>query len=303
MRCASERGYNAWQEGWEEKREYRMKKREMEKGIHTDLTAQTTYEGYLGLDTLLASQHPVSVPPHHDELLFIIQHQTSELWFKLILHELHAAVASIQKDELEPCFKILSRVKQIQQQLYGQWSVLETLTPSEYMEFRHILGRASGFQSPQYREVEFLLGNKDPEILKVFAYNPAVRDRLESVLQKPSLYDEFLIYLRRRGYAVPDSVTERDFSQPYVESAEVLAVIKTIYESTGSNWEAYNMCEKLIDLEVNFQLWRFRHMKTVERIIGYKPGTGGSSGVAFLRKALDIQFFPELYSVRTELGA
>ncbi|NNF50836.1 MAG: tryptophan 2,3-dioxygenase [Gammaproteobacteria bacterium] len=280
-----------------------MKKREMEKGIHTDLSAQMTYEGYLGLETLLASQHPVSEPMHHDEMLFIIQHQTSELWFKLILHELHAAIASVQQGALEPCFKILSRVKQIQQQLYGQWSVLETLTPSEYMEFRHVLGRASGFQSSQYRELEFLLGNKDPDILKVFAYSQPVRDRLESVLKKPSLYDEFLRYLKRQGYDIPEAATERDWSQPYVESAGVLSVITSIYQSTDRNWEAYNMCEKLIDLEVNFQLWRFRHMKTVERIIGYKPGTGGSSGVAFLRKALDIQFFPELYSVRTELGA
>lgn len=280
-----------------------MKKREMEKGIHTDLSAQMTYEGYLGLDTLLASQHLVSSPAHHDELLFIIQHQTSELWFKLILHELHAAIRSLQQDELEPCFKILSRVKQIQQQLYNQWSVLETLTPSEYMEFRHVLGRASGFQSPQYRELEFLLGNKDPDITKVFAYNLPVREHLEAILQRPGLYDEFLRYLHRREYAIPKAVAERDWSQPYVESAAVLAVIKTIYQDTTGNWDAYNMCEKLIDLEVNFQLWRFRHMKTVERIIGYKPGTGGSSGVAFLKKALDIQFFPELYSVRTELGA
>ncbi len=280
-----------------------MKKREIEKGIHTDLSAQMTYEGYLGLDTLLASQHPISAPEHHDELLFIIQHQTSELWFKLILHELHAAIGSIQQDQLEPCFKILSRVKQIQQQLYNQWSVLETLTPSEYMEFRHILGRASGFQSSQYRELEFLLGNKDPDIIKVFAYDQAVRDRLQSVLEQPGLYDEFLRFLQRRGYAIPQTVAKRDWSQPYTESREVLAVIKTIYQNTDRNWDAYNMCEKLIDLEVNFQLWRFRHMKTVERIIGYKPGTGGSSGVAFLKKALDIQFFPELYSVRTELGA
>ncbi len=279
-----------------------MSKREMEKGIHRNLSSQLTYEGYLGLDKLLSAQNPISEPMHHDELLFIIQHQTSELWFKLILHELHAAIAYLQEDRLESCFKILSRVKQIQQQLYGQWSVLETLTPAEYMEFRHVLGRASGFQSPQYREVEFLLGNKDPDILEVFSYNPPVRARLKSVLESPGLYDEFLRYLGRRGYAIPATVVERDWSQPYVESPQVIAVFKDIYEATEGNWDAYNMCEKLIDLEVNFQLWRFRHMKTVERIIGYKPGTGGSSGVAFLRKALDIQFFPELYSVRTELG-
>lgn len=280
-----------------------MKKREMEQGIHTDLSAKLSYEGYLGLDTLLSSQHPLSQPAHHDELLFIIQHQTSELWFKLILHELHAAIASIQQDKLEPCFKILSRIKQIQQQLYSQWSVLETLTPSEYMQFRHVLGQASGFQSPQYRELEFLLGNKDADVIKVFAYNPSTFEHLDAVLKRPSLYDEFLRYLKRLDYAVPASAVERDWSQPYQESEEVLAVIKLIYEGTDRHWDAYNMCEKLIDLEVNFQLWRFRHMKTVERIIGYKAGTGGSSGVAFLKRALDIKFFPELYSVRTELEA
>lgn len=279
-----------------------MSKRELEPGIHRNLRDRLTYEGYLGLDTLLASQHPLSEPPHHDELLFIVQHQTSELWFKLILHELHAALRSLQRDELEPCFKILSRVKQIQRQLYEQWSVLETLTPSEYMEFRHVLGQASGFQSPQYRELEFLLGNKDPDILQVFAYNDSVHSKLTRVLEAPSLYDEFLRYLERRGYPIPQEACARDWSQPYAASAGVVAVFKSIYEDTAAHWDAYNMCEKLIDLEVNFQLWRFRHMKTVERIIGYKTGTGGSSGVAFLRKALDVQLFPELYSVRTELG-
>ncbi len=280
-----------------------MNKRELETGIHRDLSDRLTYEGYLGLDKLLSSQQPISKPPHHDELLFIIQHQTSELWFKLMLHELHAAIRSVQRDELEPCFKILSRVKQIQHQLYSQWSVLETLTPSEYMEFRHVLGQASGFQSPQYRELEFLLGNKDSEILEVFSYNTAVRDHLRSILEQPSLYDEFLRFLQRQGFGIPDSVVERNWSEPHEESPQVVAVLKTVYEDTGRHWAAYNMCEKLIDLETNFQLWRFRHMKTVERIIGYKAGTGGSSGVAFLRQALDIKLFPELYSVRTELGA
>ncbi len=279
-----------------------MNKREMEQGIHRDLSERLTYEGYLRLDSLLAAQQPLSQPPHHDELLFIVQHQTSELWFKLMLHELHAAIMSIQTDQLEPCFKILSRVKQIQNQLYGQWSVLETLTPSEYMEFRHVLGQASGFQSPQYRELEFLLGNKDAEVMDVFRYNPETYARLEAVLHAPGLYDEFLRYLHRRDYAIPKSAVERDWSEPYEELPQVVAVLKSIYEDTANHWDAYNMCEKLIDLEVNFQLWRFRHMKTVERIIGYKRGTGGSSGVSFLRKALDIKLFPELFSVRTELG-
>ncbi len=176
-----------------------MNKRKMEQGIHRDLSDRLTYEGYLCLEKLLGAQQPLSEPVHHDELLFIVQHQTSELWFKLILHELHAAITSIQTDQLEPCFKILSRVKQIQHQLYGQWSVLETLTPSEYMEFRHVLGQASGFQSPQYRELEFLLGNKDAEVIEVFRYNPVVYEKLQSVLQAPGLYDEFLRYLAPPG--------------------------------------------------------------------------------------------------------
>lgn len=279
-----------------------MNKRAMEKGIHKDMSDRLTYEGYLCLDKLLDAQKPLSNPAHHDELLFIVQHQTSELWFKLILHELHAAIRSVQTDELEPCFKILSRVKQIQHQLYGQWSVLETLTPSEYMQFRHVLGRASGFQSPQYRELEFLLGNKDEDAMVVFAHDKSLHAHLGEVLNSPGLYDEFLRYLSRHGYAIPDAAINRDWSQPYTASTQVVAAIKTIYEDTQKNWDAYNMCEKLIDLEVNFQLWRFRHMKTVERIIGFKRGTGGSSGVAFLRKALDIALFPELLSVRTELG-
>jgi len=276
-----------------------MSQRETEAGIHRDLRDQLTYASYLGLDQLLSAQKPRSDPPHHDETLFIIQHQVSELWFKLILHELRAAIASIQADQLDPCFKILARVKVIQQQLFNQWGVLETLTPSEYTEFRGVLGHASGFQSPQYRELEFMLGNKDPVFIEVFAYDPQVQERLRVLLHSPSLYDEFLRYLYRHGHPIPKERVDRDWSVPYASHPQVVAALTAIYKDTARYWEAYNMCEKLVDLEVNFQLWRFRHLKTVARIIGYKPGTGGSSGVKFLEKALDIQLFPELIEVRT----
>ena len=278
-------------------------KRELEQGIHTDLRGRLTYAGYLRLDRLLSAQQPLSAPPHHDEMLFIIQHQTSELWIKLVLHELAAAIRHVQADQLEPCFKILSRIKQIQMQLFNQWAVLETLTPTEYAEFRNVLGSASGFQSPQYRAMEFMLGNKAAELVEVFRHDAAVHQELTGLLNRPSLYDEFLRYLARRGLPVPKARLERDWSQPYERHAGVTAVFKTIYESTRQWWDAYEMCEKLVDVEEYFQLWRFRHMKTVERIIGYKQGTGGSSGVNFLKQALELTFFPELIDVRTEIGA
>jgi tryptophan 2,3-dioxygenase len=277
-------------------------KRELEKGIHTDLKGRETYSGYLSLDTLLAAQKPVSDPLHHDEMLFIIQHQVTELWIKLVLHELEAAIRYVQQDQLEPCFKGLSRIKQIQMQLFNQWAVLETLTPTEYTEFRAVLGTASGFQSPQYRALEFMLGNKSPELVEVFRHDPVTHAWLTDLLKRPSLYDEFLRYLKRRGLPLPQERVERDWTQPYERHAGVTAVFKSIYEGTSEWWDAYEMCEKLVDVEEYFQLWRFRHMKTVERIIGYKKGTGGSSGVNFLKKALDLTFFPELIDVRTEIG-
>jgi tryptophan 2,3-dioxygenase len=277
-------------------------KRELEQGIQTDLRGRLTYAGYLCLDQVLSAQKPLSKPMHHDEMLFIIQHQTSELWIKLMLHELEAAIRHIQHDQLEPCFKILSRVKQIQMQLFNQWAVLETLTPSEYSEFRDLLGSASGFQSVQYRALEFVLGNKSAEIMKVYEYDPQAHAYLESLLRRPSLYDEFLRYLARRGLPLPKQKVERDWSEAYERDARVTAVFKIIYENTDKWWDAYEMCEKLMDVEEYFQLWRFRHMKTVERIIGHKKGTGGSSGVGFLRKALDLTFFPELIDVRTDIG-
>jgi tryptophan 2,3-dioxygenase len=277
-------------------------KRELEAGIATDLANDLTYAQYLGLDRLLSAQKPLSVPPHHDEMLFIIQHQTSELWMKLVIHELKAALVHLEKDDIDPCLKVLARVKQVQGQLFAQWGVLETLTPSEYMQFRSALGRASGFQSPQYRTIEFLFGNKNAEIVKVFAHDKVAQTELQSVLEAPSLYDSFLRYLHRRGHEVPASCIERDFTQPHVNEPALVPMFKKIYENPQQHWPEYHLCEQLVDIEESFQLWRFRHMKTVERIIGYKRGTGGSSGVAFLRRALDLTFFPELLEVRTVLG-
>ena len=278
-----------------------MSERELESGIPLDLTGTMTYGGYLRLDQILKAQQPLSQPPHHDEMLFIIQHQTSELWMKLMLHELSAAIRFVQADNLEPCFKILARVKQIQQQLFNQWAVLETLTPSEYLQFRGVLEAASGFQSFQYRALEFVLGNKHPKLAEMHRHEPESYAALQAILQAPSLYDEFLRYLSRRGLPVPADRVERDWTQPYEASPQVVAMFAGIYRKPSEHWAAYEMAEKLVDVEEMFQLWRFRHMKTVERIIGFKKGTGGSSGVAFLRKALDIAFFPELIQVRTEL--
>ncbi|MFP2901326.1 tryptophan 2,3-dioxygenase [Corallococcus sp. 4LFB] len=278
-----------------------MSKRDLEPGIVTDLAGRTTYGDYLQLDRLLSAQVPRSQPPHHDELLFIVQHQTSELWMKLLIHELSACIRYIQADRLEPSFKIFARVAHIQRMLFEQWSVLETLTPNEYLEFRDTLGHASGFQSFQYRAVEFLLGNKDDAALGPFKHVPGVHAELDRLLESPGIYDEFLRHLSRMGHDVPRSHVERDWRQPYEKSAQVMEVFRRIYSDTEKHWDAYEMCEKLVDTEERFQLWRYRHMMTVMRIIGFKQGTGGSSGVGFLRKALDLRFFPELWDVRTSL--
>lgn len=275
--------------------------RPLEAGIFTDFHDRMSYAGYLCLDGLLSQQRPLSSPPHHDEMLFIIQHQVSELWIKQLIHELSAAIRHVQQDQLDPCFKILSRAKLIQMQLFDQWAVLETLTPSEYMEFRGVLGHASGFQSYQYRKLEFLLGNKNRDALKVFVDFPTIHQELQAALEAPSLYDEFLRHLKRRGLAIPQECIERDWSEPYEKNEELVEVLRQIYERPREYWDAYEMCEKLIDVEEYFQLWRFRHMKTVERIIGFRPGTGGSSGVGFLKQALNLTFFPELFAVRTGL--
>ncbi len=277
--------------------------RPLESGIETDLRERTTYGGYLQLGTLLSAQKPLSEPPRHDEMLFIIQHQVAELWMKLVIHELRAAIARLGEDDVDATLKILARVKQAQRQLIEQWAVLATLTPSEYMQFRPVLGPSSGFQSLQYRLIEFLLGNKNAGMLKVFDHDAAAQAELGAQLQAPSLYDEFLRYLARRGHAIPAACLQRDFTQPHVRVPELVPVFKRIYENAGGFWPEYHLCEQLVDIEESFQFWRFRHMKTVERIIGYRRGTGGSSGVAFLKKALDLTFFPELLDVRTEIGA
>jgi tryptophan 2,3-dioxygenase len=279
-----------------------MGKREMEPGLHTDLSDRMSYGGYLQLDTLLSAQTPLSDPPHHDEMLFIVQHQVSELWFKLMIHELRAAIASIRSDDLEPCFKVLARVKNIQSQLYNMWGVLSTLTPTEYAQFRGVLGPASGFQSMQYRVVEFLLGAKDKRYLEFHRHRPQDLAQLEEALGTPSIYDEFLSLLARRGFPVPREVLERNIAEPYEKNAGVTAAIKVVYDDPARHWDAYEMCEKLVDVDEQFAHWRFRHVKTVERIIGYKRGTGGSSGVGFLRTLVELNFFPELWDVRTEIG-
>ena len=273
----------------------------LDEGVVTDFQDRMTYTGYLQLDRLLSAQVPLSNPPHHDELLFIIQHQTSELWFKLILHELRAAIAHVRSDELEPVFKILARVKHIQSQLVSQWAVLATLTPPEYLQFRHVLGPASGFQSLQHRLIEFMLGNKDRRMLAVHEQNPAGHAALTEALDAPTLYDEFLRHLARRGKPVPVSVLQRDVSEPHRSDPGVRAVIREIYEKPEQNWDAYEMCEKLIDVDEQLALWRFRHVKVVQRIIGWKRGTGGTSGVDYLKTIVDTLLFPDLWDVRTEL--
>ena len=276
--------------------------RELETGIHTDLSGRMSYAGYLHLDRLLDAQHPLSNPAEHDELLFIVQHQVSELWMKLMIHELKSAIVHLRADELGSCQKSFARCKQVLRQLTEMWSVLETLTPSDYMRFRDILGPSSGFQSLQYRTIEFLLGNKNASMLKVFAHDPAAEASLREVLESPSLYDEALRWLARHGHAVPAHRVERDWSRPLVSDPALLPVFERIYEDTATHWREYALCEDLVDLETQFQTWRFRHMRTVMRIIGFKRGTGGSSGVGFLKQALDLTFFPELFEVRTTVG-
>jgi tryptophan 2,3-dioxygenase len=276
--------------------------RPLESGIVRDFKVNLSYGRYLHLDEILNAQHPVSTPAHHDELLFILQHQTSELWLKLVLHELRAVQRQLANDELRPALKGLARVKHIQRTLTDQWSVLATLTPSEYAEFRSFLGTSSGFQSYQYRAVEFSLGNKDRRMLSIFDDDPVAHDLLVETLEAPSVYDEFLRYLARHGHAVPVELLQRDVTLPYQFNEDLVPVFVRIYTENETFWEAYEACEELVDLEENFQLWRFRHLKTVERTIGVKRGTGGSSGVSFLKSALELTFFPELYAVRTEMG-
>jgi tryptophan 2,3-dioxygenase len=276
--------------------------RKIEQDIETDFSKAMSYGDYLRLDTLLSAQVPLSDPPQHDELLFIVQHQTSELWLKLLVHELRSARALLASDDLSPALKRLARVKHVQHTLTDQWSVLATLTPSEYAEIRPFLATSSGFQSAQYREVEFLLGNKDAEMVKVFGHDPVAQARLAELLAEPSLYDEFLRLLARRGYAVPAELLERDWSRRRPSHAGLVDVFAQVYAAPHDHWGVYETCEELVDVEDNFQEWRFRHLQVVQRTIGHRPGTGGSSGVAFLRRALDLTFFPELYEVRARIG-
>jgi tryptophan 2,3-dioxygenase len=276
--------------------------RDLEDGIERDFTRRMSYADYLHLDLLLAAQQPLSDPPLHDELLFIIQHQTSELWLKLMVHELRSARRLLKEDELAPALKRLARIKHIQHTLTDQWSVLATLTPSEYAEIRPFLATSSGFQSVQYREVEFLLGNKSADMLDVFAHDPVAQEELRTLLAEPSLYDEFLGYLHRRGYRIPPELLDRDWTRPYRLSEALVDTIAEVYAAPHQHWGVYETCEELVDIEDNFQQWRFRHLQVVQRTIGHKAGTGGSSGVDFLRRALDLTFFPELYAVRTRIG-
>ena len=278
-----------------------MAQRAIEEGVHTDLAHRMTYTGYLQLEKLLDAQNTLSDPPHHDEMLFIIQHQTSELWLKLVIHEMKAATALIRDDKLDGSFKILSRVKHIQAQLLHQWDVLATLTPSEYTQFRDVLGSSSGFQSVQYRLVEFLMGNKDKRMIEMHRHDPVALSALEQTIQTPSIYDEFIRHLDRRGLPIPDEVLNRDVTTPHASHPAVLEALKQVYQNHEKFWDTYELAEKLVDVEEQFAHWRFRHMKVVERIIGYKTGTGGSSGVNFLRKMIDHRFFPELWEVRTHL--
>ena len=273
--------------------------REVESSIHIDFSKSMSYADYLQLDPLLSAQRRVS--DAHDEMLFIILHQASELWIKLMIFEVTAAVSDLRQDRLQPAFKKLARVSRIQAQMIQSWDVLSTLTPADYLNFRDALGHSSGFQSHQYRELEFLFGNKNQGHLKPHEHDSLVFKHLSHVLESPSLYDEVLLLLARRGFAIPGSAVRRDWSQPYNENEGVLAVWQEVYRDTEQHWELYELAEKLVDLEDWFQQWRFRHMKTVERIIGFKRGTGGSSGVPFLQKALSIRLFPELWTLRTSL--
>jgi tryptophan 2,3-dioxygenase len=270
-----------------------------DEAVHWDLGSSLSYGEYLHLDKLLAAQHPLT--REHNEMLFVIVHQVSELWMRLMLHELTAALESIRRDDLDPALKMLARIARSQSQLIAVWDVLSTLTPFEYTAFRNALGRSSGFQSVQYRMLEFLFGNKHAEMLAVHKRDPAAHAALERALAAPSLYDEVLRLLSRRGYDIPQDYLSRDFREPYVASKQVAGAWLGVYHNADKDWDLYELAEKLVDLDHNFQLWRCHHLKTVERIIGYKPGTGGTGGVSYLAKALELKFFPELWQIRTSM--
>ena len=264
-----------------------------------DFSKSMSYGDYLSLGSILHAQHPLS--PDHNEMLFIIQHQTSELWMKLALYELRAALASVHGDELPPAFKMLARVSRILEQLVQAWSVLSTMTPSEYTAMRPFLGSSSGFQSYQYRELEFMLGNKNEQMLKPHAHHADVFAEVKAALEAPSFYDEVVRLLARRGFDIDASRLERDWTLPTQHDASVEAAWLEVYRNPSQHWELYEMAEELVDLEDAFRQWRFRHVTTVERIIGFKQGTGGTAGAPYLRKMLDVVLFPELWHVRTLL--
>ncbi len=268
-------------------------------GAQLDFSADMSYGDYLHLDAVLSAQHPLS--PAHDEMLFIVQHQTSELWMKLMLHELRAAVAAIGADQLPTAFKMLARVSRIMEQLVHAWDVLATMTPPEYSAIRPYLARSSGFQSWQYRCIEFLLGNKNAAMLQPHAHSPQRLAEVEATWRAPSLYDEALRLMARRGLAVPDSHTQRDWTRPYAASDAVEQAWLVAYRAPDAHWDLYQLGEELTDLEDAFRLWRFRHLTTVTRIIGMKTGTGGTSGAGYLRRMLDVELFPELWKLRTDL--
>ena len=270
-----------------------------EENAQLDFSKSMSYGDYLSLDAILTAQHPRS--PDHNEMLFIVQHQTSELWMKLMLHELGAAIRNIANDELGAAFKMLARVSKIMEQLVHAWDVLATMTPPEYSAIRPYLARSSGFQSWQYRCIEFMLGNKNAAMLKPHAHRPDLLALVQAAYVAPSLYDESLRLLARRGLAVPATHTQRDWSQPYTASKDVEQAWLQVYRDPKAHWDLYQLGEELTDLEDAFRLWRFRHVTTVERIIGFKRGTGGTGGVSYLRKMLDVVLFPEIWSLRTEL--
>ncbi|MUH71144.1 tryptophan 2,3-dioxygenase [Psychrosphaera haliotis] len=273
--------------------------RPLEDSIHTDFKDNMSYGDYLNLEQILSAQHPQS--KEHDEMLFIVIHQASELWIKLAGHELAAAIRFLEDEQFGPAFKVISRVKQIFIQLTQSWNILSTLTPVDYLKFRDDLGQSSGFQSYGYRKIEFMLGNKNQDLIKVHKANPSVHDELMSLSESPSLYDVVIKIMDKRGFEVDKELLERDFNQPYSENDSVLNAWVNVYQNAEKHFELYELAEKLMDIEDSFQNWRFKHMYTVQRIIGNKAGTGGSSGVAFLKKALEISFFPELLSLRTKL--
>ena len=270
-----------------------------EEGAQLDFKEDMSYGDYLHLDQVLTAQHPLS--PDHNEMLFIVQHQTSELWMKLMLHELRAAVAAIAADQLGSAFKMLARVSRIMEQLVHAWDVLATMTPPEYSAIRPYLSASSGFQSYQYRCIEFAMGNKNAAMLKPHEHRPDLLAQVDEALHAPSLYDESLRLLARRGIPVPADHLDRDWTQPYVESEAVRDAWLTVYRDPNEHWDLYQLGEELTDLEDTFRLWRFRHVTTVQRIIGFKRGTGGTGGVSYLRKMLDTVLFPEVWALRTEL--